>query len=783
MKKLQLSIITILLLVSQNALLAQADTIKYQWPVSPLTSSQSLSATFCEFRNTGSADHFHDAVDMPEPDGNPVYPSIDGVVDYIGSSGSNSYVTVRTAVNGKYKKIVYLHILPNPGLSVGNSVVTGQTILGTIYNGMGHVHFTEKELVSNPNSSGTDINPIRPEGGLVPYIDPYPPNVVSSSLQFRENGSSKVLASNQLSGKVDIIIKIEERNGTSGIYTNNGTYIAGYRVWNADTSEVVFEPNDSGMKFKFDRQPGNSYVHQVFLQGVATLSNPVYILTNGDGASYVNNNGIVQDNYWNTDLLAEGNYILEIFAEDTRENTDSKLFPVTISKDPPELLTVLNSEGGSSLTVSWKSFPSPTLAGYRVYYTANQNLTGWSLAADESMAPADSNSISFANSQEFLNPTDSEVYYFYITAVDSNGNESLPSDIYSRSANGNPGLNKSVLIVDGFTRFGGQGSWAERTHAFNTSYFNALNESADVVVSSCANDAVIDNLIDIKDYDIVLWFVGDESRAENTLITLEQAQIADFLEEGGNLFITGNDIGFDLDLPHGNSQFTDTLLYRHYLNARFVHNGALLEDRTVFGEPGTIFEGLTLNFGEVYVEDSPDDIEPINGAIPILNYQYLRPDNVTYRKGGIAYTGTFADGDIEGKVVYLSFAAETISPASQLNSLMVRVLQYFDVVTSVEDDQNELIPVYSSLEQNYPNPFNPSTTIQFNVAELGKVSLKIYDILGREVAELINDIKQPGKYTIVWNALSGNQNIASGVYFSVLKTKNVTITKSMLLLK
>jgi hypothetical protein len=126
----------------------------------------------------------------------------------------------------------------------------------------------------------------------------------------------------------------------------------------------------------------------------------------------------------------------------------------------------------------------------------------------------------------------------------------------------------------------------------------------------------------------------------------------------------------------------------------------------------------------------------------------LRPDNVTYRKAGIAYTGTFGESEIEGKVIYLSFAAETISPASQLKSLMTKALQYFDVTTSVLDDKNELLPVSSSLEQNYPNPFNPSTTIQYNVAELGKVSLKIYDILGREVTELVNDIKQPGKYRL-----------------------------------
>ncbi len=87
-------------------------------------------------------------------------------------------------------------------------------------------------------------------------------------------------------GKVDIIVKIEDTNNEginpSSIYRNNGIYIAGYRIWSADTTSIVYEPDDFGMKYKFDRQPGNSYVHQVFVQGVATLSNPIYILTNGN---------------------------------------------------------------------------------------------------------------------------------------------------------------------------------------------------------------------------------------------------------------------------------------------------------------------------------------------------------------------------------------------------------------------------------------------------------------------------------------------------------------------
>jgi hypothetical protein len=75
--------------------------------------------------------------------------------------------------------------------------------------------------------------------------------------------------------------------------------------------------------------------------------------------------------------------------------------------------------------------------------------------------------------------------------------------------------------------------------------------------------------------------------------------------------------------------------------------------------------------------------------------------------------------------------------------------------------EQEGFPSTYSLEQNYPNPFNPSTSITFQTATVGFTSLRVYDILGREVATLVNEVKQPGKYTVQWDAGS----VANGMYF------------------
>ncbi len=99
--------------------------------------------------------------------------------------------------------------------------------------------------------------------------------------------------------------------------------------------------------------------------------------------------------------------------------------------------------------------------------------------------------------------------------------------------------------------------------------------------------------------------------------------------------------------------------------------------------------------------------------------------------------------------------------------------------------QNEVIPEQYSISQNYPNPFNPSTTISFSIPNvvsninLSKVSLKVYDILGKEVAVLVDKKLAPGNYNITFDA----NTLPSGVYFYTFSTKDFHQTKKMILLK
>jgi len=99
------------------------------------------------------------------------------------------------------------------------------------------------------------------------------------------------------------------------------------------------------------------------------------------------------------------------------------------------------------------------------------------------------------------------------------------------------------------------------------------------------------------------------------------------------------------------------------------------------------------------------------------------------------------------------------------------------VYVGIDEDEN--IPMTTELLQNYPNPFNPATTINFNLAKDAKVSLVVYDVMGRKVADLVNKNMVSGSHKVSFDA----SNLVSGVYYYTLKAGEVKQTKKMMLIK
>lgn len=134
-------------------------------------------------------------------------------------------------------------------------------------------------------------------------------------------------------------------------------------------------------------------------------------------------------------------------------------------------------------------------------------------------------------------------------------------------------------------------------------------------------------------------------------------------------------------------------------------------------------------------------------------------------------------GFILSSTVGEPFIGKAVSSTNQHNLGFWYVYKQ-STLTDVEKE-DETIPTVFKLEQNYPNPFNPSTIIKFGVPERSNALLKIYDILGGEVATLVNEELEAGWYERSFNA----SELSSGVYIYRMNAGNFISTKKMLLLK
>ena len=146
-------------------------------------------------------------------------------------------------------------------------------------------------------------------------------------------------------------------------------------------------------------------------------------------------------------------------------------------------------------------------------------------------------------------------------------------------------------------------------------------------------------------------------------------------------------------------------------------------------------------------------------------------------------TGTWlGDGNLQGALRFDSFQLGYDAGNSAISGRIfiedLRLVKKQTVVVGIEGDHSQ-IPQSAQLHQNYPNPFNPATTIAYDIAENGKVSLKIFDVLGREVRSLVEERQSPGRYTVTFDA----SDLASGIYLYRLNANGVVQTRRMILTK
>jgi hypothetical protein len=278
----------------------------------------------------------------------------------------------------------------------------------------------------------------------------------------------------------------------------------------------------------------------------------------------------------------------------------------------------------------------------------------------------------------------------------------------------------------------------------------------------------------LQNYQTVIWFTGDDRTS--SLTREEQQAISAYLDQGGWLVLTGQDIGYDLiaDGTPGDSSF-----YANYLHAELVSDS--VKSTRVRGEVGDpIANGLFIYFedkpGSAGNQRSPSSIAPREGASSFLRYI---PQNST---AGIRYM----DDQKGYRLVYLAFGFEGISGPYQdsAQQLLNRIFSWFSGETGMDQLKFENVPKKYELEQNYPNPFNPTTMIRYHLPRSDRVELDIFNLRGQKIKTLVDESQTAGVYELIWDGRDDfGLPVASGIYVYRLVTKFFVSSQKLALIK
>ena len=245
---------------------------------------------------------------------------------------------------------------------------------------------------------------------------------------------------------------------------------------------------------------------------------------------------------------------------------------------------------------------------------------------------------------------------------------------------------------------------------------------------------------------------------------------------------------FQFNLPGG---LLDNSYYEWYVSATDQTEEVLSDTgyfwTDAFPEPPMAFNTVYPADGEtglgsdiLFTWNSTVDPDPMDQVAYTLVYATNWDDSLTYN-----YVTAFGDTSVlvslddNAEYYWTVIASDNDSLVTAANngtpsSLVVGVL-------SVDED---VLPIEFSLHQNYPNPFNPTTQLRYDLPEQAFVQLSIYDLLGRQVTTLVNQVEEPGYRSVQWNGTdSQGKSVSAGMYLYVIKAGDFVQTRKMVLLK
>ena len=437
---------------------------------------------------------------------------------------------------------------------------------------------------------------------------------------------------------------------------------------------------------------------------------------------------------------------------------------------PPTGTTIVTSVFNSgSININWTRsgagtkykwhFDAPTFAGAPIFYIQSGN-TGF----DSSLTLVN-NQLDAMLAGAGYNPGDSVVgqwrVYAYRSATDSLASTQTFALTLKRQAKGD------VLVAYDSTAAGGRTS--KDSVINNLSQlgvtFDLYNRGTNAATTS----------LSFRGYKKLIWL----GEGTSVISPVQRDSVKAYLLSGGatvntksKLIFFAEDVGYQLYRTGGAA--IDTSLCRSILGwewqsdrLRGISNHGLIgvqvntniPDSTVGTWPDVLkrsYASSTVTLYKFRLSDSPDSVNAIGRQT--LNYN-------------VATFGV----DVE------SMRSATASPpgTSTVRRFVKTALDYVDQLLVNNELNSSMVPDKFELYQNYPNPFNPTTKINFAIPKNGFVTLKVFDVTGREVANLVNEMKTPGYYSVDFNASS----FASGVYFYRIESSSFIETKRMMLIK
>lgn len=429
------------------------------------------------------------------------------------------------------------------------------------------------------------------------------------------------------------------------------------------------------------------------------------------------------------------------------------LAPVNVADNPEREL----------IKLTWTKNPENDLKGYYIYRSEN-NSSQWTKTYTVSL-----NDTSYSDK----NLSKDSWYYFKVVAFDSAGNESINNTVIKSHL---VSLHKGILVISE-TR-NGDGSFMNPLKADVLAFYASMLKDSTVSNFELATAGKI-KLADIGEYSILIlhnennW--GTLSTQNNNV-----EEVRKYIKSGGKILYTG---------------FRPTTDFQNILDtAKDFATGSFMYD---------MLKIKHINFS-TYTQ--------FCGANPAdISYNYLRVDSTKNKANPhITYVECLTPND-EGKVIYTfdtrypsdqlpgkfkgmpvgieylgnDFKAITLSfPLYYINQsdageLLKRCILKLKGPVQVENNMPPWQPSAFKLYQNFPNPFNPVTVISFDITEKCLVELYITDILGRKVANLLNEEKQLGKHNISFDA----GKLSSGIYFYTIHAGANSVSRKMLLLK